>query len=95
MPEPSLTNRGRGWLTFNTRRKLSTQSIIDAAFLSRNPDQAAATKFNEVQEAHETLMRVFGWAKGAHAGGGGARGESGGGDGPAEDEETPDAEGEF
>ena len=65
-----------------------------AAFLSRDPNQVAATKFNEVQEAHETLMRVFGWAKGAHAGGGGARGEGRGGDGPAEDEETPDAEGE-
>ena len=28
--------------------------------------EAAATSFQEVQEAHETLMRVFGWAKGGH-----------------------------
>ena len=49
-----------------------------------------------MQEAHETLMRLFGWAKGAHAGGGGgARDERGDGDGAADGEETPDAEGEF
>ena len=64
--------------------------------------EAAAARFNEVQEAHDTLMRIFGWAKGARGGGGGAGGDDGdggggggGGDGGGGDggEEMRDAEG--
>ena len=44
--------------------------------------QEAVLKFREVQEAHDTLVRLFGWGKGAKGGDGG---------GPAGDEGSEEA----
>ena len=71
---------------------LELRKAYRALALAHHPDKlppdasdaqrdAAAARFNEVQEAHDTLMRIFGWAKGAHAGGGGAGGDDGDGGG--------------
>ena len=58
--------------------------------------QEGAAKFNEVQEAHETLLRVFGWAKGARLDSAGSPGDDDDGDDRgAPDEETPGDEGGY